>query len=124
MGILTVCRSNGSGDPARTVWKWWPGEVGEGLLKRLCSRSNVFHLNNERMILILGQLFHAKAFKILWALILFVIQEEFISTFFIYFVLSISSSLTLIWHHFGIKDGTGGVPRSSLRELGVNFLEV
>ena len=35
----------------------------------------------------------------------------------------ISSSLEPIWHHFGRKNGAGSGPRSSLNELGVNFLE-
>ena len=36
---------------------------------------------------------------------------------------AVSSSLVPIWHHFGIKNGAGSGPRSSLNELGVNFLE-
>ena len=83
-----------------TVWKWWPGEVGEGLWKRLCSRCNDLHLTNERII--------GKD----WLL------------FGLFISCCISSSLTLIWHHFGIKNGASGGPRSSLSELGSNFLEV
>ena len=34
---------------------------------------------------------------------------------------AVFSSLAPIWHQFGIKNGAGNGPRSSLNELGVNF---